>query len=154
LGDINSSEYSQRILSVAESKVPYFNMQEEIKLQQVVSRLIKGKVLQSAHDVSEGGIFATCLEGGMPRELGFEIETDPNLRADRHLFGEGQSRVVVTIKPDRASELKDILTAENIPFIVLGTVTEGPIRVNMLDFGDICDWKTEYDTALENYLEK
>ncbi len=154
LGDINSSEYSQRILGVAGSKVPYFNMQEEIKLQQVVSRLIKGKVLQSAHDVSEGGIFATCLEGGMPHELGFEIETDPNLRADRHLFGEGQSRVVVTIKPDRASELKDILTAENIPFIVLGTVTEGPIRVNMLDFGDICDWKTEYDTALENYLEK
>ncbi|MDH3651025.1 MAG: phosphoribosylformylglycinamidine synthase subunit PurL [Saprospiraceae bacterium] len=152
-GDINSSEYSRVILDIAESKIPYFDIEEELLLHQGIHTVISQGCIQSAHDVSEGGILAALLEGGMVDELGFEIVADPVIRPDFYLFGEGQGRAVITVKPARLSELENILTEQNIPFIVLGTVTTGSIRVNLEDFGDICDWKSEHLTALENYLE-
>ena len=80
------------------SPAPYFDLEEEFSLQQKIAELINKKLIQSAHDVSEGGLFITLCESGFNRELGFTLETKDNLREDAYLFGEGQSRVVVSVK--------------------------------------------------------
>jgi phosphoribosylformylglycinamidine (FGAM) synthase-like enzyme len=68
-------------------------------MHQVVKQLIKHKVIQSAHDVSDGGLYITLVESAMPNGLGFEIETDDAIRKDAFLFGEAQGRVVVSVSP-------------------------------------------------------
>jgi phosphoribosylformylglycinamidine synthase len=96
--DINSSEYVHKICGVEYSPAPYFDLEEEFTLQQKVAALIQGGIIQSAHDISEGGLFITLCESGFNRNLGFGISTDSQIRKDAFLFGEGQSRVVVSVK--------------------------------------------------------
>ena len=59
--DINSSEYLIKFADVEFSPAPYFDLDEEFALQQKVAELIKNKIIESAHDVSEGGLFVTLL---------------------------------------------------------------------------------------------
>ncbi|MGC4057472.1 MAG: AIR synthase-related protein [Chitinophagaceae bacterium] len=81
------------------SPAPHFELSEEAMIQKAVAKMISRKLILSAHDVSEGGLFTTLLESGMKNNLGFEISTDANLRKDAFLFGEAQSRVVVSVNP-------------------------------------------------------
>src|SRR5689334_1130352 len=107
--DISSSQYLARIQNIEYSPVPYFDVDEEYSLQQKVAELINKKLIQSAHDVSEGGLFITLCESGFNRELGFTLETKDDVRQDAYLFGEGQSRVVVTVKAGMIGKFENIL---------------------------------------------
>jgi phosphoribosylformylglycinamidine synthase II len=62
--DINSSEYLHKIHGVEYSPAPYFDLEEEFSLQRKIEKLIKEKLVVSAHDVSEGGLFVTLTESG------------------------------------------------------------------------------------------
>jgi phosphoribosylformylglycinamidine synthase len=58
-------------------------------------------LLRSAHDVSDGGLavaLAECCIGGPEKPLGARIELRDMIRGDALLFGESQSRIVVTVK--------------------------------------------------------
>ncbi|MGI8583528.1 MAG: phosphoribosylformylglycinamidine synthase subunit PurL, partial [Chitinophagaceae bacterium] len=93
--DINSSEYLHKILGVEFSPAPYFSLDEEFKLHQTIRGLIKNKLIQSAHDVSEGGLFITLTESSFHRDLGFKVNQHKTaIRKDAYWFGEAQGRVV------------------------------------------------------------
>lgn len=151
--DINSSEYLHKIQGVEFSPVPHFDMDEEMKLQQTVLDLIKKKLILSAHDVSEGGLFVTLAESAFPRDLGFDVvASDFDIRKDAYWFGESQSRVVVSVKPAQADAFKAALGGH--PFEELGFVTGGSFEVDGMDWGTVGEWKDKYDKSLENYLGK
>ena len=99
--DISSSEYLVNILNIENSSVPYFDLEIEHRLHEVMNVLIKNDFLESAHDVSEGGLFTSLVESLMPRGLGCEIYTDQLFRQDAYLFGESQSRILVSINPKK-----------------------------------------------------
>jgi phosphoribosylformylglycinamidine synthase len=151
--DINSSQYLSKICGVEYSPAPHFELEEEFALQQKVTELIKNNLIESAHDVSEGGLFVTLLESGFHRNLGFDVvAADYNIRKDAQWFGEKQSRVVVSVKAEKLSELKKQLG--NHSFEELGAVTSGSVEVDGMEWGQIEEWKEKYDTAIENYLSK
>ncbi len=150
-GDINCSEYLHHICGVTHSPAPHFDLEEEYNLQQTVSRLISEKLIRSAHDISEGGLFACLLESSMAGSLGFSISTGDDVRKDATLFGEGQSRVVVSVNPD----LHALFEAElkGTPFTKLGHVTAGKeIVIDNDNWGYLTDWQKAYDTSLERML--
>jgi phosphoribosylformylglycinamidine synthase len=150
--DINCSEYLHHLCGVTHSPAPYFDLEEEYKLQQTLARLISAKMVKSAHDISEGGLFACLLESSMANGLGFTIHTDNNIRKDATLFGEAQSRVVVTINPD----VHRLFEAElkGLPFTKIGTVNANKeINVDDESWGFVSDWKDAYDMALEKMLQ-
>ncbi|HDR89387.1 MAG TPA: phosphoribosylformylglycinamidine synthase subunit PurL [Bacteroidetes bacterium] len=151
--DISSSEYLVSWHKMTQSPPPHFDLDFEHRLQQVVKKLIAYSLVMSAHDISEGGLFIALLECGMPRSLGFDITTDAEIRKDAFLFGEAQSRVVVSVAPTRETEFIDFMLKEDFPFSALGHVTKGEIRVDDISFGFVCDMKKFYDTTLEKYLE-
>ncbi|HYK56229.1 MAG TPA: phosphoribosylformylglycinamidine synthase subunit PurL, partial [Flavisolibacter sp.] len=97
--DINSSEYLHKIKGVEFSQAPHFDLEEEFQLQQKVVELIEAGIIESAHDISEGGLFVTLCESGFTNELGFTVRTGNDFRKDAFLFGEAQSRVVVSVAP-------------------------------------------------------
>jgi phosphoribosylformylglycinamidine (FGAM) synthase-like enzyme len=41
-------------------------------------QLIQSKLLQSAHDISEGGLITALLESGFNRQLGFDVQQSAN----------------------------------------------------------------------------
>jgi phosphoribosylformylglycinamidine synthase II len=113
--DINSSEYLYSYCKVKLSPTPYFDMNKEYKLQDTLKKLIKKGIIASAHDVSDGGLFMTLLESGMVNNLGFDILSDSEIRLDSFLFGESQSRIVVTIDNDKYNEFIDLMKKARYP---------------------------------------
>jgi len=150
--DLGSSEYLRSVLNVEYSNCPYFDLEEEFFIQQVVKKAVGQKLANSAHDVSDGGIFAALLESAMPRGLGFDVRSNPGIRRDAWLFGEAQGRILVTVPAEQAGAFERFLNGEKAPFEALGTVSGGKIAVDGEDWGNVSDWKRTYDTVLENIM--
>ncbi|NHB67392.1 phosphoribosylformylglycinamidine synthase subunit PurL [Perlabentimonas gracilis] len=146
--DIASSEYLNSYHGVKASPAPYFNLEEEYQVQEVVSQLIRRNLVQSANDVSDGGLFVALFECAAPRNLGFDITTDAEIRPDAFLFGEAQGRVVVTVSPSRETQFIDHMMESGVPFTTLGHVTKSEVRVDDISFGFISDMKQEYNNRL------
>ena len=139
--DIGGSRYLSAYRKQPYSPAPYFDPDEEYKLQRVVLDAIDSHLLESACPVSEGGLFMALLGSAMVNGLGFDIMVDDFFRMDSYLFGESQGRVVVTIDPAVDTEFKDLMMETKTPMVCLGEVTGGEILVDDHDFGKIEDYK-------------
>jgi phosphoribosylformylglycinamidine synthase len=148
--DINGSEYLFKLHNVTHSPAPHFDLKEEAALQDKVSELIKAKLIRSAHDISEGGLFTTLLESGMAGGLGFDISLSEDLRKDAFLFGEAQSRVVLSVAPGQVAALEAVIAGH--PYEQLGRVTSADILVGGENWGAVSGWKEKYDTAIEKIV--
>ena len=146
--EINSSEYLANIVGTLGSPAPSFNMEEEYQLQQCIKGLIKNSFINAVHDVSDGGLFTTLVEMCLPNDLGFDVVTDSEIRKDAFLFGESQSRVVVSVVEDDEDKFLDYVAEMNIPCLLLGHVTKGRCTVDEQNFGMIADYKELYDNAI------
>ena len=150
--DINSSEYLHKIHGIEFSAAPHFDLDEEFELQRAVEKLIKEKLVVSAHDISEGGLFITLTECGFNRDLGYHINGNKTIRKDAYLFGEAQSRVVVSAKKEQVAAIENLLIEKGIAFEKLGFVTAGDIEIDSQNWGSISGWKDSYDNAIGKLL--
>lgn len=150
--DIGSSEYLHKLKKTEYSPAPYFNLEEELAVQQLVADSIKEKLINSAHDISEGGLAITLLESGFNQNLGFKVAAQTELRKDAYWFGEAQGRVVVSCSAQQAAAITQKAQAAGVAITQLGTVTSGNIEVNGENWGSIGAWKEKYDTAIEKLM--
>ena len=152
--DISSSEYLYSFHKIKKSPAPFFDLDVEHKVQSVVKYLIKKDLVESAHDVSDGGLFITLVESAMTNGLGFSIETDFDVRADAFLFGEAQSRIVVSVRPEKLNNFVDFLAQADVEFSNLGDVTDGQLVIDEESFGHVSEAKSLYDHALRKMMEQ
>lgn len=150
--DMASSQYLSQIQQINHSPAPHFNLNDEFALQEKTTELIANKLVRSVQDVSEGGLFISLCESGFTNELGFSISTNYAIRKDAFLFGEGQSRIIVSVNIDLVKDFEKMLNG--FPAEKIGIVTSGEVKIDGDYWGDIEIWKEKYDTALENYLSK
>ena len=151
--DISSSEYLYSFCGVKHSPAPYFDLDEEYELQQALKELISRGQIHSAHDCADGGLFISLLESAMPKDLGFEVTTDDRIRKDAFLFGEAQSRVVISVNESKQAQVEEALQQRHVPFFKLGKVGGKHMRIDGEDFGTVDDVKRANEEALENRLK-
>jgi len=152
VNDIASSQYLASYHKISASPAPYFDLEKEYATHQVIKALIREQVLQSAHDVADGGLFIALVESALPFKHGFKIESDDSIRKDAFLFGEAQGRVVVSISPENQQRFVEMMATSEIEFSLLGTVEEGYLTVDEESFGHITDIKLVYDNVLHVIL--
>jgi phosphoribosylformylglycinamidine synthase len=151
--DINCSEYLHKICGVEYSPAPHFDLDEEFSVQQVILKLISQHLIQSAHDISEGGLFITLLESGFVSGLGFEAaQNDSSLRADAFWFGEAQSRVVVSVSPSKQDAFESTLAASGVKSALLGNVKGKDVVINGEPWGEVASWKLPYDDKIGSFF--
>jgi phosphoribosylformylglycinamidine synthase subunit PurL len=150
--DIASSEYLCQYHKIKNTPVPWFDLDVELKLNRILQMLAKEQLVESMHDVSEGGLFVNLAESSFINNLGFDITSDAEIRKDAFLFGEAQGRVIVSVDTDKESDFIDLMIDNDFPFSTLGHVTKGEIRVDDISFGFVKDLKKIYDSALENLI--
>lgn len=66
-------EYLHKLIGIEFSPAPYFEIEEEYEVQREIKKMIEKKLINSAHDVSEGGLFITLMESCFNRNLGVEV---------------------------------------------------------------------------------
>ncbi len=151
--DINSSEYLRHFHGIKLSPAPQFELEEEYQFQQSLIKIIQQQIIKSIHDISEGGLFFALLESGYQNQLGFNIETDETFRKDAYLFGESQSRAIITIGEEDEDQMVNYLNSNNVSFTKLGNVTTNEILIDQQSFGNIEQWKFKYDNELGSIIE-
>jgi len=132
LGNIGDSIGGSRYLQVTHGKktgrCPKLDLEAEHKLHQALKAMADAKILQSAHDCSDGGFavaLAECCVTGLTHEAagqGAKVTLPGQGRLDGRLFGEAQSRVVVSCKPAMGGQLEAMAKKFGLPCEKIGQV--------------------------------
>ncbi|MBL4752357.1 MAG: phosphoribosylformylglycinamidine synthase subunit PurL [Flavobacteriales bacterium] len=153
VNDISSSEYVYSFCELKRTPAPYFDLDKEYELQQTIKALNAEKLISSAHDVADGGLFITLLESAMPGNFGFKITSDDSVRKDAFLFGEGQGRVVVSVSSKHNEAFTSLMDQSLTSYQLLGTVDSSDLNIDGDSFGSVQEAKDKFDSALGNLLE-
>ena len=99
------------------------DLEAERRVQRAVRAAVSAGLATAAHDCAEGGVAVALAEACVTgRELiGCEATLPADARADLVLFGEGPSRVLVTVEPAHAREFEALMAESAIPWRWLGT---------------------------------
>jgi phosphoribosylformylglycinamidine synthase len=101
---------------------PALDLELERDVQSAVRDAIRSFLVKSAHDCSEGGISVTLAESCLAGRIGADVHLEDGLAPAASLFGETQSRIVVTVSEADAEKLVEHLIERNVPYGVIGTV--------------------------------
>jgi len=137
--DLGGSEYLKVVHAREQGSPPYLSLDTEKALHDCVLSLIREGLPQSAHDCSEGGLAVALAEScisGPERTMGAVVRLNRGrLRKDAVLFGESQSRVVISAKQIHREAVLDQARRLGIPVEVIGTVTGERLIVSVGDEG-------------------
>ena len=149
--EIGASEYLYLRTGEIKGKVPGLDFNLEKKVQSIVRELIKRKLINSANDCSIGGLLVTLCESAFQNDLGFVLRDGKmNLRLDAQLFGETQSRIVISTEKNKLKETEDYLKENNCPYQILGKVTgDDNVEISSLNLKvKINELKTVWESIL------
>lgn len=160
---LDASEYLIMQYGTPGQDAPSIDLVHEKNLQDLLVALASKKLLHSAHDISDGGLFVALAEKAIMNTevpLGFSVDLEMTnstpFEIQQQLFSEAQGRVVLSISPDKAKEVIEEALAHHIPIRVIGKVSErdANIAVNgvqLLHFTTV-ELSDAYYHALENSL--
>ena len=133
--DLGGSEYLKVIHAREQGSPPFLGMDVEKALHECVLAMIRGGLVQSAHDCSDGGLAVALAESAMSgpgRPLGAVVTLAVGrLRKDAVLFGESQSRVVLSAKPAQRQAILDCARGAGVPAVVIGSVTGDRLVISL-----------------------
>ncbi len=130
--DLAGSEYLQVVQGLVAGR-PVLDLALESSVQDLCRRLIGDGVAASAHDCAEGGLGValaeSCIQGGVgftgsPPSTGSPTPTGSpasSVRWDMTMFGEGQSRIVISLTPEQWPQLEELAARAQVPILNLGT---------------------------------
>ena len=105
---------------------PLLNLEMEKAVQACTIRLIREGLIQSAHDCSDGGLavaLAECCISGPDERLGAMVQLSlGGLRRDAMLFGESQSRIVLSVRPEQVDRVMSLAKDAGVPAAMIGAV--------------------------------
>lgn len=151
--DVGSSEYLYQYHKVKLSPPPYFDLDEEYALQQAVLNLVREGIVQSAHDVADGGLFTTLFESAKAGNIGFSVYSDETIRKDAFLFGESQSRVVVSVAPEDEGRLAEMMAQTDVEWSLLGETGGTDAVIDDENVGSIKELDAIYESVLPEMMD-
>jgi phosphoribosylformylglycinamidine synthase len=121
------TQYAKHILDDLWGLPPALDMDLEKRVQGAVRRAIEEGLVESAHDLSDGGLAVALAECSFENGIGAQIELDNDLRAEFLLFGEAPSRILVTSATP--SRIQLIATEFGVPAPVIGGTIEAKLQI-------------------------
>ena len=152
-GHLDQSIFAINILNEKKGPPPEINLFNEKNNGETILKLMEEGLINSAHDVSLGGIITALSKMAIKGKKGFKLN---NLRVlinkFDYYFGEDQGRYIIEIKPENLENVEKILKNDSIHFDKLGLI-EG----NEINYGNdlkisIDDIKQGYKKWLSEYM--
>ena len=155
-GELGGSEFLKQCHGIIEGPIPEVDLEVESSLHKICLELILKGMINSAHDISDGGLAVNIAESlcSSKENLGADISIDRKLRADQVLFGESQGVIIVSLDPKNLHEIAILAQKYDIYTQTLGTVTDtGILKINdLVDLGRD-DISEAYFESLANIME-
>jgi len=134
--ELGGSEYLALIHNLKKGVPPELDLDLERRVHSATLKAIQAGLINSAHDCAEGGLtiaLAECCVSNPNQKLGTRINIVTQMRPDALLFGESQSRILVSCNPRNLSRVEEVAKAENTPFEVLGRVEGDGLVIDVND---------------------
>lgn len=148
--ELGGSEYIKQLTGKILGDAPMLDIDEEKRLQKATLAAIRSGLIHSAHDCSDGGLAIALAEMAINSvgSLGAEINAGFGDTAVQ-LFGEMQSRIVVSVQPEHIDSLKVLCTENQVDCVEIGKVVFDTFTIGSLST-TVDLLREEYDSALEN----
>ena len=101
---------------------PAIDLTLEAAVQRACRRAVAKGIINSAHDCSDGGLAIALAESCITGNIGFTASFTHSGRWDAALFGETESRIIVSLPEDQLEQLQRLCSDEGVPSVPLGTV--------------------------------
>ena len=157
-GHIGGSEYLAMVHGIVAGDAPGIDLADEQNLQRVLVESASAGLLRSAHDCADGGIAValaeSCIGTGLG-EIGAEVEiVGEGLREDFLLFGEDQSRAIVSAAPSDGHAVLEIARKHGVPAVVIGRVGGSTLAIGNSVSVAVRDLAEAYMGAIGATMEK
>jgi phosphoribosylformylglycinamidine synthase len=135
-GDINGSEYLKEIFGHVGNNAPHFDIEDEKRVHECCLDLIGKELINSAHDISDGGLAISVIESVIASQeikMGCDLQLDQlrDIRDDFLLFGEEQGRIVLSSDPRNLHSIQQTGLQHGVTVSRIGKVTSlGRISFN------------------------
>jgi len=146
MNDIGGSEYLNTVHGLTEGNSPDIDAGHERNLNDLVIKLIDEKLVNSAHDISDGGLavaLAECCIMDPEKMIGCEIDLSYAGRKDFHLFAETQGTVIVSADPENLTKISETAKKYSVNIIKAGIIKGNRFKIN-----------TDIDLPLSEISEK
>ncbi|MDD2353253.1 MAG: phosphoribosylformylglycinamidine synthase subunit PurL [Atribacterota bacterium] len=149
--ELGGSEYLKVIHNIEKGLPPQLDLNLEKAVQDVCRESIQAGIISSAHDCSDGGLAVTLAECCITGNKGIKADIDTDeIRSDALLFGESQSRIVVSLSEENIENLKAIVDKYEVPMQVLGKVEGERLKIGSLIDIEIKKLKMSWEKEIEN----
>jgi len=154
--ELGASEYLKVIHKLVKGNTPELNLEEEKRIQNACLEMIKAQIVKSAHDCSEGGIAVALAECcvSSPHHWGAKIKLNQEARADALLFGESQSRIIVTLSEKNLPQMEKVARDYKVPFSVIGKVDGHRLNIEGMTDLPVEKLTDVYECAIQRIMEK
>lgn len=154
--EIGGSEYLSRIHNQIKGNAPELSLEDEKILCETVTELIDKKLINSAHDISDGGLAIALAEAcvmNRDKQLGCKIRIKVNGRNDFAMFGESQSRIIISCDKNTEKNVIEILDKSGIGFEIAGIVNGSNLQINDIINTDVCRINDSYFNTIQKIIE-
>jgi phosphoribosylformylglycinamidine synthase len=151
--EIGGTEYLKEIHGKITGKIPRVDLDNHKNTIELLLELINNGLINSAQDISDGGLAVALAECCFRNDIGASIKLDSDLRADSLLFGESQSRVIISAKSDNLKEIKAMAKKFDITINKIGTTGGCDLKINDVIELPISTLKYNYESAIPSAME-
>lgn len=131
---MGGSEYLNTIHGLTEGDAPDIDPAYEKRLQEFILRLIDESLINSAHDISDGGIavaIAECCVMNPEAEIGCEIDFEYKGRKDFHLFAETQSTIIISADQGNLKKIFELAKEFQLQLKEIGETKGSRLKINL-----------------------
>jgi phosphoribosylformylglycinamidine synthase len=130
-GHLDQSIFARSILSEKKGPPPEINLFNEKNNGETILKLIEERLIESAHDISLGGIIIAlarmCIKGNKGVKLN---KLKSLINKFQYFFGEDQGRYIIEITKDNLKKVKEILNNNSVHYDELAIVVEKDIIID------------------------
>lgn len=150
---IGASEYLSWCHKITSGDAPELDLEFEKRLQKALLGLIQTGIVQSAHDLSDGGLAISLVESAIFGNIGVTVNMD-QLGGETldTLFSEAQSGVIVSISAANATMASNWFEKADVPCFKLGNVGGDTVAIGNVPAMRVSDLKSIYETAIPNAM--
>ena len=128
--ELGGSQYLSIVHDLKQGAPPALDLEREKNVQGAVSEMIEQGLVSSAHDCSDGGLAVALAECCILGGRGAAITVQGNMRTDALLFGESQSRIIVSASPENQEKIEAVCKKHDAPCTVIGEVKGNALVIN------------------------
>lgn len=146
------SEYLELVHDLV-AGLPALEIDVEVALQSACRRLVSEGIAKSAHDCSDGGLAVTLAESCIAGNIGMNMSAETSGRWDAALFGETQSRIVISVAQADLGKLAYICQAEGVAWTQLGLTESDRLKIGLLVDCSIAELRASWQGGIPQALE-